>query len=102
MRKNSNSISNPTEPVKKSKTNPGLSYNSLGKTLFTATPKKAAPKPRAYNGDGTPFKYVTYQVTPRPTGPAMYSPTVAAKPTIKNTPAKAAVAAVKGTKKVAR
>lgn len=101
MRKSKGSISKPTEPLKKSKTNPGLSYNAQGKVRFTAAPKKAAPKPRAYNGDGTPFKYVTNQVIPL-LGLAPYSPPAPAKPVIKNTPAKAAVAAVKGVKKVAR
>jgi hypothetical protein len=102
MRKSGNSISNPTEPVKKSKTNPGLSYNAQGKVRFTAAPKKAAPRPRAYNADGTPFKWVTNQVMQSSAKLQRYLPSAPAKPVIKNTPAKAAVAAVKGVKKIAR
>lgn len=96
-------ISKATEPLKKSKTNPGLSYTSSGKTVFTPTPAKPKAQPRATGPDGAPFKYITNQMISQfPLKISQLNAYKPAAPVVKNTPAVAAKAAVKGVKKVAR
>ena len=109
MRKSSNSISNPTEPVgyssaRKSKTNPALSYTNKGKTILTPkpTPKATARYIAGLEATGRGGLRTSNMQAPAMKVSSIVGRFGATKPVIKTTPAKAAVAAVKGTKKVAR